>query len=373
MQDPDEAQNNQLLAETRPSLLLRGERPRLIDEWQDAPQLWDAVRHTVDREQLTGAFILTGSAVPGRKPKHTGTGRISYLDMRTMSLAETGDSTGEVSLESLFETAAEPEGYSQKSVEDLAFLICRGGWPRATTLSQRASLRLARDYVTAVCDEDISRVDDVARDPQNARLIMREYARLTATSASLNTVRADLAAHGRELSKDTVNSYLTALKKIYVIEDLEAWSPSLRARSRIARTPARFFSDPSIAAAALGANPDGLLRDMATFGVLFEALCVHDLRVYADCIEGRVLRYHDNTGLEADAVITLPDGRYGLIEVKLGARNVEQGAAGLKKLAERLDTSVMGQPSFMAVVTPGGYAYRRDDGVLVIPITTLSR
>jgi len=372
MQDPDEAENNLMLAETRPSLLLRGERPRLIDEWQDAPQLWDAVRFSVDREQLTGGYILTGSAAPGKQPRHTGTGRISILAMRTMSLSETGDSTGEVSLEALFGGAAEPEGCSEKNVEDLSYLICRGGWPRAVTASREASLHYAADYVDAVCNEDVSRVDGVSRDPQSARLILREYARLTATAASLNKVRADLAAHGRELSKDTVNSYLSAMRKIYAIEDLESWSPSLRARSRISKTPARFLSDPSIAAAALGTNPDGLLRDMATFGGLFESLCVHDLRVYADAFGGKVYRYHDNTGLEADAVVTLPDGRYGLVEVKLGASFVEQGAASLMRLASRLDTSVMGQPSFMAVLTPGGYAYRRDDGVLIVPVTTLT-
>ena len=292
MQDPDEAENNLMLAETRPSLLLRGERPRLIDEWQDAPQLWDAVRFSVDREQLTGGYILTGSAVPGKQPRHTGTGRISYLDMRTMSLSETEDSTGEVSLGELFEGELDPEGYSEKNVEDLSYLICRGGWPRAVTASRGASLHYAADYVDAVCNEDVSRVDGVSRDPQSARLILREYARLTATAASLNTVRADLAAHGRELSKDTVNSYLSAMRKIYTIEDLESWSPSLRARSRISKTPARFLSDPSIAAAALGTNPDGLLRDMATFGVLFESLCVRDLRAYLSAMRlQRTYRY----------------------------------------------------------------------------------
>ncbi len=371
LQDPDELENHLMLAQTKPSLLLQGDKPRLIDEWQDAPQLWDAVRFAVDRGQETGAYILTGSVVPGKKPRHSGTGRFSYLDMRPMTLFESRDSTGDVSLAKLFEERYEPEGVSQADIEDIAYLACRGGWPRAVTIGGKPSLNIAKDYLAALCEEDVSRVDGIERNPQYARAIAAEYARCTATMASLNTIRGDLARRGTEFSKDLVNSYVAAMRKLYAIEDLGSWSPSLHAKSRISRRPARFFADPSIAVAALGASPQTIVRDVSTLGMLYENLCVRDLRVYAEAMGGRVLRYHDSTGLEADAVVELDDGRYGLVEVKLGAAFVDGGARTLLKLAGKLDTSVMGKPSFMAVLTPGGYAFRRTDGVSVVPITCL--
>lgn len=372
LQDPDELENNLMLAQAKPSLLLRGERPRLIDEWQDAPQLWDAIRYAVDRSQEVGAYILTGSVVPGKRPRHTGTGRYSYLDMRPMSLFESNESTGEVSLWQMFEGGYEPEGYSTADVEDMARLVCRGGWPRAVTIGGEPSLHIARDYVAALCEEDVSRVDGVERNPQHARSVIAEYARCVATMTSLNTIRGDLTKRGSEFSKDLVNSYVAAMRKLYAIEDLDSWSPSLHAKSRVSKRPARFFVDPSIAAAALGASPRSLLRDASTLGMLYENLCIRDMRIYAEASGGRVLRYHDSTGLEADAVIELGDGSYGLVEIKLGAAFVDAGASTLLKLAAKLDTSVMGSPSFLAVVTPGGYAFRRPDGVCVLPITCLS-
>ena len=372
MQDPDEAENNLLLARTKPSVLLRGARPRLIDEWQDAPQLWDAVRYAVDREREAGSYILTGSATPYAKPKHTGAGRIASLDMLPMSLYESGDSTGEVSLRALFE-GGDPDGRSPADVETLAQLTCRGGWPWAVVgAGADACLETAYNLVDTICHRDISRVDGVTRSPQHARVIMQEYARVSSTQAKHASIRRDLAARGTELSRDTVDSYIAKLRELYVIQDLPAWTPSLRARSRITRTPTRHYCDPSLAVAALGTSPDPLLWDMATFGLLFESLCVRDLRAYAGALSGGVYHYHDESGLEADAVVELRSGAYALFEVKMGAWEIDNGAASLLKLARKVDASVMGAPSFCAVITPGGYAYRREDGVLVLPITCLA-
>lgn len=372
MQDPDEAQNNLLLARTKPSVLLRGARPRLIDEWQDAPQLWDAVRYAVDREREAGSYILTGSATPYAKPRHTGAGRIASLEMLPMSLFESRDSTGEVSLRSLFE-GDDPDGHSTADVETLAQLTCRGGWPWSVVgTSTDTCLETAYNLVDTICHRDISKVDDVARNPQHARVIMQEYARVSSTQAKQTSIRRDLAVRGTELSRDTIDSYIARLRELYVIQDLPAWTPSLRARSRITRTPTRHFCDPSLAVAALGASPDPLLRDMATFGLLFETLCVRDLRAYAGAINGRVFHYHDESGLEADAVVELRDGTYALFEVKMGAWEIDDGAANLLKLARKIDVSVTGTPAFCAVITPGGYAYRREDEVLVVPITCLA-
>ena len=372
MQDPDEGENNLLLAQSKPSLLLRGAKPRLIDEWQEAPQLWDAVRYSVDRERQPGQFILTGSATPHEQPKHSGTGRISTLEMLPMSLYESGESTGEVSLRELFEGNTEIEGRSDADIETMAFLTARGGWPWAVIMDDvEASLETAYDYVEAICSRDISTADGVGRNPQYARLVMREYARMTATQAAQATMRKDLKARGIELSRDTVDSYLAALRKLYVIQELSAWSPSLHAKSRITKTPTRHFADPSIAVASLGASPESLLRDMSTFGLLFESLCIRDLRVYTRALKGEVLHYHDESGLESDAVVSLRDGHYALLEAKMGAGDVEEGASNLLKLAGKVDCGVMGPPSFCAVLVPGGYAYRRPDGVLVIPITCL--
>lgn len=373
MQDPDQRASNLQLAEVKPSLLLRGDKPRLLDEWQEAPQLWDAVRYAVDANGEPGQFLLTGSATPNAQPQHSGAGRMSFLEMRPMSLFESRESSGEVSLRALFDGEMQIAGCSQTDVEALSFLTCRGGWPRAvTTLAEAASLEMAFDYLAVIAEEDISRTDGVQRNPRSARAIMQEYARCTATAVSMNRMRSNLKNRGTEMSKDTVNSYVAALRRLYVFEDLPAWRPSLRARSRVSATPTRHFCDPSIAVAALGASPQLLLRDMPTFGLLFESLCVRDLRVYAQVSKGEVMHYHDSTGLEADAVVALRDGRYGLVEVKMPQSLIDEGAASLLAIADKLDQDVMGAPSFMMVLTAGQYAYQRPDGVFVVPIACLA-
>lgn len=371
LQDPDTRANNLRLAAEKPSLLLRGELPRLLDEWQDAPQLWDAVRFAVDRAGEPGLYLLTGSSTPGEDPMHSGAGRFSFLDMRTMSLFESGDSTGEIRIGDLFDGGCEPEGYSDVDIESVAYLVCHGGWPQIARRRDAGALEVAYDYVSVIAEEDISRVDGVQRSADYARLLMAEYARCTSTMASMNSIRANVARHGREVSRPTTEAYTAALRRLYVLEDLPSWFPSLRAKSRITSTPGRFMVDPSIAVASLEADPSQLLNDLSTLGMLFESLCVRDLRVYAEALGGRLYRYHDSTGLEADAVIVLRGGRYALVEVKLGASEVEDGARSLQAVSDKIDRGIMGAPSFCAVVTPGGYAYRRSDGILVLPISCL--
>ncbi|KAB5608544.1 ATP-binding protein [Bifidobacterium jacchi] len=377
MADPAARAQNLLFAETQPSFLLEGAVPRLIDEWQLAPQLWDAVRFEVDRRGAFGQFILTGSSVPPNlnEISHTGTGRIARMRMRPMSLFESGDSTGTTSLAALFAGESLPPSHAGMSIERLAFLLCRGGWPGAVGITDEyAALQQSVDYVDAVVESDISRVDDVERDPHLARRLLRSYARMESSQASTAQIAADAAANETSgPSAKTVQSYLRALEKIFVIEDLSAWNPNLRSKTAIRSADTRHFVDPSIATAALGVNPQGILLDLETFGLLFEGLCVRDLRVYADSLDGQVFHYRDKTGLECDAVIHLRDGRYGLIEVKLGGnRLIEEGAGNLRKLASRLDTSRMNKPSFLMVLTgTGAYSYTRPDGVVVAPVSTL--
>ena len=375
---PDDAGSRQekdylLLADTKPSILLKGPAPRLIDEWQEAPQLWDTVRFSVDQSSKPGLFLLTGSSIPTSPPSHSGAGRIASIDMGPMSLTESKDSTVEVPLEALFNGEVDCFGHSECDIEDMAYLICRGGWPRAVTTSNKsAALEMASDYVTTIAEQDISRADGVTRNPQYARLILREYARLTASQATHSTILKDLKARDIDLSRDTVNGYLAALRRLYVIQELSAWTPTLRAKSRITKTPTRHFACPSIAAAALGASPESLLLDTATMGLLFESLCVRDLRVYAQANNDEIFHYHDEAGREADAVVQLRDGRYALFEMKLGTSLVDEGAKSLVRLREKIDTNAIGEPVFCAVITPGGFAIRRDDGVFVIPITCLT-
>ena len=370
LQDPREAQRIQLAVRVDPSLLLDGERPRLIDEWQDAPQLWDAVRFDSDRARAPGQFILTGLATPGETPMHSGTGRFSFLDMRPMSLYESGESTGQVSLRTLLD-GGEIRGLSDSSLEDVTYAICRGGWPAAVTEGGEPALETAYDYVAAVAEGDISRADGVRRNAEYARLVMAAYARCTATMADIETVRRNIRTQRGEIARNTVDSYISALRRLYVFEDLRAWRPSLRSKARIATTPTRHYVDPSLAVAAMGASPKILLKDISTLGLLFESLCVRDLRIYAEYLKGGLLRYHDQSGLEADAIVTMRDGRWGAVEVKLGEGLVEDGAESLQKVARKVDHDIMGAPSFLAVIVPSGYAYRRDDGIYVVPITCL--
>ena len=374
LQDPDNFERNALTAQTKPSLLLEGDQPRLIDEWQDLPQVWDAVRFAVDRQHGFGHFILTGSASKeygqGDKPRHSGVGRISPMLMRPMSLFESHDSTGEVSLAKLLETHDDVAAVCHCDVDTVARLICRGGWPEAVT-SGGCDYMIARDYVSAIATEDISSVDGVQRNPEYAALIMAAYARCTATQADLATVRRNIKLRQGELTRNTVSAYIASLRKLFVFEDLPSWKPSLRDKTRITATPKRHFVDPSLAAAALGATPEMLLQDMPTLGLMFESLCIRDLRIYAESIGGALFHYHDDAGREADAVIATADGRWALVETKLGAAGIEEGAANLLRLADKIDTTVMGAASLLLVLAPTDYAYTRPDGVVVASPTCL--
>lgn len=376
MSDPGSLKENLEMADISPTRLLEGETPRLLDEWQIAPSLWDAVRFEVDHRDELGQFILTGSAIPPSLDliHHTGTGRFSYLLMRPMSLCESGESTGEVSLEKLFESPNQIKGTNSLDIDKLAFLTCRGGWPRAIDLDEDVALEQAYDYCEAVVRSDISRVDGVSRNPERARRLMRSYARNQGSQAPNTTLRDDMKTNVSEkLDTDTVVSYINALKKIFVIEEMEAWNPNLRSKTAIRTSNTRYFVDPSIAVAALGLGPKDLIQDLNTFGLLFETLCVRDLRVFSDAVNGNVYHYRDKSGLECDAIIHLRDGRYGLIEIKLGGeRAIEDGVKTLKSLESKIDTERMKSPSFlMVLIGVGRYAYRRKDGIYVVPIGCL--
>ena len=375
MAQPDIREQNIMLADMQPSLLLQGATPRLIDEWQIAPKLWDAVRLEVDQRDEFNQFLLTGSSVPSSFTDitHTGTGRIARLRMRPMSLYESGDSTGAVSFASLFEGESMPLSRVDSNIEHIAFLLCRGGWPKAIDRTERIALQQSRDYLDAIVESDISRVDDVQRDPHLARRLLRSYARMESSQSQSSQIAADVRGSAESPSDKTVQSYISALEKIFVLEDMPAWNPNLRSKSAIRTSDTRHFVDPSIAAAALGIGPAGLIKDFETFGLLFESMCVRDFRVYADALDGDVFHFRDRTGLECDAVLHLRDGRYGLIEVKLGGnRLIEEGAANLIKLADKIDTTTMPKPSFLMVVTgTGEYSFTRRDGVMVAPIRTL--
>ncbi|MGN0545209.1 MAG: ATP-binding protein [Acutalibacteraceae bacterium] len=378
LSDTAKREQNLLYARLEPSRILDGESPRLIDEWQVAPILWDAIRHRVDHEEGLGKFILTGSAVPvdSSEIEHTGTGRFAWLKMRTMSLWESGDSSGEVSIGALFGGQALRLSDSVRhTLEDMAFLACRGGWPQAVSLGKRkAALEQAFNYYDAVAENDISRADGVARDPDRARRLMRSYARLQGTQATAAVIKADMSANEPvKLSDLTLNAYVKALKKIFVVEDMAAWSPNLRSKVPVRTSDTRYFSDPSIATAALGLGPSALMDELPTFGLMFETLVIRDLRVYAGALQGDVRHYHDKNGLECDAVMRLRDGRYGLVEVKLGGEKlVDEGARVLNALASLIDMKKMKQPSFKMVVTAvGDCAYSREDGVVVCPIGSL--
>lgn len=372
---PELTKQYQTMAEVSPRQLLEGETPRLIDEWQLAPNLWNAVRYEVDQRDEFGQYILTGSAVPAQldESMHTGIGRISRLNIRTMSLYESKDSTGDVSLSDLFEDK-DIKATNNTTLEDIAFLICRGGWPKAVGLEKKPALFQAIDYFDAVVSTDISRVDFVERDKEKVKRLLKSYARHVGTQTSLETIRQDILANNIDsLDEKTMYSYLDSLQKIFVIEDSKAWNPNLRSKTSIRTTDTRYFLDQSIAAAALGVGPKDLINDLNTMGFLFENMCIRDLRVYADYLDGTIYHYRDKNGLECDAVIHLRNGLYGLIEIKLGGDSlIEEGATNLKKLAEKIDTKTMKKPSFMLVLCgKAPFAYKRPDGVYVAPITSL--
>ena len=376
MANPEDKEQNITLSELNPSLLLKGEVPRLIDEWQIAPKLWDAVRFEVDHRDALGQFILTGSAVPANMDEitHTGTGRFAYLTMRPMSLYESGESNGTVSLLELFNNSSKLNGINELTLDDIAFLCCRGGWPRSVSMDKNIALEQAYDYYDAVVNSDISRVDNINRNPERTKNLMRSYARNIGSQASNETLKNDMINNDSfSLDTDTVLSYINALKKIFVVEESLTWNPNLRSKTAIRTSDTRYFIDPSIAVAALGLGPNDLINDLNTFGLIFESLCVRDLRVYAESINGSVYHYRDASDLECDAVIHLRDGSYGLIEIKLGGdKLINEGSESLLKLKNKIDTDKMKNPSFLLVLTATGkYSYKREDGVLVVPIGCL--
>ena len=376
---PDIKDHFKSLLEIDSDAALTGDTPMLIDEWQTVPKLWDAVRYTVDHRHAMGQFILTGSAVPNQEAEkereHSGTGRFAWLTMRPMTLFESGESNGTVSLGELF-TA--PEKILQKNdlkLSDIAFLICRGGWPIAIGLPEEAALEQAFDYYDAVTKEDVTNVDGIKRSSERVQRLMRAYARHQGTQAPISTLKEDLKNNDTTtLDEDTISSYLDALRKIFVVEDMPAWNPNLRSKTAIRTTDTRYFVDPSIATAALGLGPTDLMNDLNSMGFFFETLCVRDLRVFAESLNGKVYHYRDKSSLECDAVVHLRNGQYGLIEIKLGGDSlIKEGAETLNELANQIDTTRMKSPAFKMILTATGeYAYRRpEDGIYVVPIGCL--
>lgn len=376
MDEPEKKEQNITMSELNPKRLLKGAAPRLIDEWQIAPKLWDAIRFEVDHRGELGQFVLTGSAVPAdtKEITHSGTGRFTRLTMRPMSLYESGDSTGEVSLKDLFDGAAEIDGASELDIDRLAFLVCRGGWPQAVDMRDEIALDQAMDYYDAVVRSDINRADGVQKNSEKVHRLMRSYARNQGSQIPNTVLAQDVSANDEvSMSDETVAAYVSALCKIFVVEDMPAWNPNLRSKTTIRSSDTRYYIDPSIAAAALGIGPNDLVNDLKTFGFLFETLCIRDLRVFADSLNGEVYHYRDRDGQECDAVAHLRNGKYGLIEIKLGGdRLIEEGAKSLKAMEAKIDTDKMNAPSFLMVLTgTGDYAYRRQDGVYVVPIGCL--
>ena len=379
MDNPKDRTYNIQMVQINPNLLLNGATPRLIDEWQIAPELWDAVRFAVDHRDDDGQFILTGSVTPlsdedEGKIYHSGAGRIARLRMRPMTLWESGDSSGEISLGLLFEGADDLFGSCDKQLYDIAWLMCRGGWPRAVGQSKDVALGRAFDYYDTVVNVAVKEPDRVERNPERVKLLMRSYARNQGAQVSLSAICADMKANDSyKLDDRTVYSYLRALKGIFVVEDTKAWNPNLRSKSAIRSSDTRYFTDPSIAVAALGIGPDDLMNDLNTMGLFFETMCMRDLRVYAQALDGDVYHYRDSDGLECDAVVHLRNGSYGLVEIKIGGDTlIEEGVKSLLRLENKIDTTKMKKPSFLMVLTAiGKFAYRRKDGVWVVPIGCL--
>lgn len=373
MQDPDNTQSYQAMADTKPSLLLKGNNPRLIDEWQVAPVLWDAVRFEVDKRAERGLFILTGSAVPPENvTAHTGTGRISRMIMRPMSLFESLESNGLISIGALFNgKQKETDAISDLTIEKIAFLICRGGWPASIRQERETALRMARDYIEAIIHQDISRVDNIEKNPERVRLLLRSLARNISTVANYQTIKQDIEATDISISDKTISTYINALRRIFVVEDINAWSPSLRSKTAIRTSEKRHFVDPSLATAVMRINPEGVLADFEYFGFLFESLCTRDIRIYAQANDADVFHYRDKTGLEADLIIRQRNGKWAAIEIKLGNKQIEEAAQNLLALSAKIDEEKMGKDAFLMIVTGGQYAYQRNDGIWVVPIGCL--
>ena len=376
MDDPQSKEQNVNMAALNPKRLLSGETPRLIDEWQIAPKLWDAIRFEVDHRDDLGQFVLTGSAVPPdtKEITHSGTGRFSWLMMRPMSLYESGESTGEVSLSRLFEGKGEVDGESKLDLERIAFLICRGGWPRSIDMRDKIALNQAIDYYDAVVHSDINRADGVEKNPERVKRLMRSLARNQGQQIANTAIAADIAVNDEStINQETVAGYISALKKIFVVEDMPAWNPNLRSKSAIRTSDTRYFVDASIAAAALGIGPNDLINDLNTMGFLFETMCIRDLRVYAEALGGSVYHFRNKAGLECDAVVHLRNGSYGLIEIKLGGEKlIRESVETLTSLTESIDTSKMKEPAFRMILTAADqYAYRREDGIFIVPVGCL--
>lgn len=374
MQDPDTRESNILAASIKPSLLLVGETPRLIDEWQVAPVIWDSVRHEVDKRGIEGQFILTGSATPiiDERISHTGTGRISRIKMRPMSLFESNESTGDVSLHNLFQKGITSDTICNLEIEDIAKAIVRGGWPASVTSKFESTYKRAQDYIDSIVQYDVSQVDGIDKNPSKMFALLRSLSRNISTEASYSVVIKDMEGGENEsISRPTFLSYLNVLQRLFVIEDLEAWNPSIRSVTPLRVSPKRHFVDPSIATATLGINHEKLLTDFNTFGYLFESLCIRDLRVYAESLGGKVYHYRDKNGLECDAVIVLRDGRWGAVEIKLGSNEFDKAAKNLLAFSEIIDTRKMSNPAFLMILTGTKLGYTREDGVSVVPIGCL--
>ncbi len=376
MQDTTSLEQNISLAKVNPAKFLEGDTPKLIDEWQVIPFIWDAIRFEIDQRNQFNQFILTGSSVPpdSEKIMHSGIGRITNLVMRPMSLYESSDSTGEVSLGELFINPSKIEGSSNKKMEDIFFLICRGGWPKAINQEPDIALAQSIQFYEMLVQSDMSKVDGVTRTPERVNSLLRSLSRNIGTASTISNIRKDMEQHAEPavLNVDTISSYIDVLKKLYVIEDLQAWNPNLRSSTAIRTTPTRFFVDPSIATAALQIGPNDLINDLRTAGLFFEAMCIRDLRIYAEHLKGTVYHFRDANGLEIDSVVHLKNGNYGLIEIKLfDSARIEEGVKNLKKLESLINSSTMKRPSFLMVLTGTQYAYKREDGVFIVPITCL--
>ncbi len=377
IQDPDKRNMYRKIADTQPSLLLQGETPRLIDEWQTIPVLWDAVRFAADQRQQMQQFLLTGSATPlnddeNEDIEHTGMGRIARVKMRPMALWESKESAGQVSLKALFDGTQEMGLFENPlTLQDIAFVMCRGGWPGALGLEKDDALEVAFNLVEELVNVDIHKVDNTEKNQDRVRSILRSYARNISTMATATTIMTDVRANDISITDKTLSNYLTALKRLFIVEDLKAWQPSLRSKAGIRTSHKRHFVDTSIATAVLELTPQSVLEDFNLFGFLFEDLCLRDMRIYTQTLRGDVYHYHDNTELESDMILRLYDGRWAAVEVKTGSKEIDEAAKNLIKLSELVDTSKVGKPSFLMVLTGGQYAYRREDGIFVVPIGCL--
>ena len=377
IQDPDKRAMYRKMADSQPSLLLEGETPHMLDEWQTIPVLWDAVRFAADQRQEMNQFILTGSATPldedeNSEMEHTGTGRIARLRMRPMSLWESKESRGQVSLKALFDGTQEMGLFENPlTIKDLAYVMCRGGWPGALGLEKEDALEVAVNLVDELINTDVNRVDKTEKNPDRVRAVLRSYARNISTMTAANTIMADVKANDISITDKTLTNYLTALRRLFIVEDAKAWQPSLRSKTGIRTSNKRHFVDTSIATAVLELNPTSILEDFNLFGFLFEDFCLRDVRVYTEPLRGAVYHYHDNSELESDLIIRLHDGRWAAVEVKTGSKEIEDAAENLIKLSKTVDTSKIGEPSFLMVLTAGQFAYRREDGVYIVPIGCL--